>query len=357
MRKPMLFLCALLGALFVSGLLWAGGSAVQANANVQIQDDAKVLSAAAQNSIRQAAQNAPFAVTVWTSSSSTTKAAFDQAVANRVSSDEVVFGVDPVHKWSHISARTNTGLTRALLDQAQVTANNSFGTGDWGGGFTAAINNLAAAAPSAPVGSTGSTNPAPAGNPAGNGGGGFNLGVGVCLLPLLLLGVAAFFLRNRFGGQRGIAPPMAGYPPNVGANYGPGQPGYGQPGYGQPGYGQPGYGQQGGGIGGNIAAGGLGALAGGAIGYEIGKNQNQGANAGNYAGGNVGGGNFGGSNDPGGVIDSSAGSGNGPDFGGGSSFGGGTDFGGSNAPDFGGSSGGGGGADFGGGSGGGGDII
>ena len=319
-----------------------------------------MLPAAAQTSIRQAAQNAPFAVTVWTNSTAPSKEAFYQSVRDRVNSDEVVFGVDPVHKWSYISARSNTGLTRALLDQAQGAANDRFGAGDWAGGFTMAINNLAAAAPSAPVGSTGSGATNPGKVPAPTSGGGFNFSFGACLLPLLLLGVAAFFLRNRFGGQRAVAPQQAvGYPPNAGPGYGQpgyGQPGYGQPGYGQPGYGQPGYGQQSGGMGG-LAAGGLGALAGGAIGYEIGKNQGQGGNPGNSNAGSPSG-DFGGGNDPGGIISSSGGSGNGPDFGGGSGFGGGSDFGsGGGGADFGG----GGGADFGGGGGdsggGGGDII
>ncbi len=355
MRKVMPFFLALCAAILLLGGTLIGGRLVRANSDVTIQDDAKVLSAAAQTSIRQAAQNAPFAVTVWTNSTAPSKDAFYQSVRDRVNSDEVVFGVDPVHKWSYISARSNTGLTRALLDQAQNAANDRFGAADWAGGFTTAINNLAAAAPSAPVGSTGSGSTNPARVPAPTSGGGFNFGFGACLIPLLLLGVAAFFLRNRFGGQRAIMPQQGvGYPPNTGPGYG--QPGYGQPGYGQPGYG-PGYGQQGSGIGGNIASGGLGALAGGVIGYEIGKNQGQGGDPGNSNAGNMIGGDFGG-NDPGGIISSSGGTGNGPDFGGGSSFGGGADFGGGGGgADFGG---GGGGADFGGGGdsgGGGGDII
>ncbi|MDQ2806990.1 MAG: hypothetical protein M3Z04_08795 [Chloroflexota bacterium] len=355
MRKSWPFLLAVCAAILLSGLMLIRTGPARATADVTIQDDAKVLSAAAQTSIRQAAQNAPFAVTVWTNSTAPSKDAFYQSVRDRVNSDEVVFGVDPVHKWSYISARSNTGLTRALLDQAQATANTSFGNSDWAGGFTAAINNLATAAPAAPVGSTGSGSTNPGSVPASNSGGGFNFGFGACLIPLLLLGVGAFFLRNRFGGQRTTMPQQGtGYPPNAGPGYG--QPGYGQPGYGQPGYGQPGYGQQGGGLGG-LAAGGLGALAGGAIGYEIGKNQGQGNDPGNSNAGNMIGGDFGG-NDPGGIISSSGGSGNGPDFGGGGSFGGGADFGGGGGgADFGG---GGSGADFGGGSGGsggGGDII
>lgn len=335
MQNRLLLFRALCAALVLLGLALVGGNVAHATADVTIQDDAKVLSATQQDQIRQAGQNAPFAVTVWTDTAAPSKEAFYQSVRDRVNSDEVVLGVDPVHKWSYISARANTGLTRALLDQAQATANTSFSNGDWAGGFIAALNNLAAAAPSAPVNSgSGATNPGSV--PASNSGGGFNFSFGACLIPILLLGVAAFFLRNRFGGQRAVVPQQGvGYQPN------------GQPGYGQPGYGQPGYGQQGSGLGGNIASGGLGALAGGVIGYEIGKNQGQGANP--SIGGNVGGSDFGGgSGDIGGIISSSGGgSGNAPDFGGGS-FGGGTDFGGSNAPDFGGG---------GGNSGGGGDII
>jgi hypothetical protein len=345
MRKMQMALLAFGAMLLLIGTL-ALGAPARANGLVHIQDDAKVLSAADQQQITAAAQSAPFAVTVWTTTAYNTKTDFENAVRNMVGDDMVVLAVDPsqAHRWSHISAKQNTGLTADAVNQAASQANAQFGNQAWGAGFASALNSLAAAAP---AGGT-SGNPAPAQQPvpatAPSGGGGF--GLLACLIPIVLIVLAFFFLRNRFGGNRavrGIAPNQPYYPPQQGG-YPPQQGGYPPQ---QGGYYPP---QQGGGIGGNIASGGLGALAGGAIGYELGRHagENQGGQAAAQPGYTP---DFGGGG--GGIIDSSSG-GSGADFGGG---GGGADFGG--GASFGG--GGGGGADFGGGSSGGdtggGDIV
>ena len=339
MRKMQMALLAFGAMLLLMGTLVLGAPA-RANGLVHIQDDAKVLSAADQQQITAAAQSAPFAVTVWTNSTYNNKDDFYNAVRGMVGTDMVVLGVDPVHKWSHISAKQDTGLTADQVNAAANQANTQFGNGAWGAGFTSALNNLAAVAPAG--GTSGNTAPAQQPAPASSGGGGF--GWLACLIPIVLVVLAFFFLRNRFGGNRAVAPvaqnqpyyppQQGGYPPQQGG-YPPQQGGYYPP-------------NRGSGIGGNIASGGLGALAGGAIGYELGRHagENQGGQAGVQPGATP---DFGGGG--GGIIDSASG-GSGADFGGG---GGGADFGG--GASFGG---GGGGADFGGGSGsdtGGGDIV
>jgi hypothetical protein len=347
MRKLQMALLAFGAMLLLIGTL-ALGAPARANGLVHIQDDANVLSAADEQQITAAAQSAPFAVTVWTNSSYNTKDDFYNAVRGMVGNDTVVLGVDPVHKWSHISAKQDTGLTADQVNAAASQANTQFGNGAWAAGFTSAINSMAAVAPAG--GTSGNTAPAQQPAPAPSGGGGF--GLLACLIPIVLIVLAFFFLRNRMGGNRAtpaiapnqpyVPPQQGGYPPQQGG-YPPQQGGYPPQ---QGGYYPP---QQGGGIGGNIASGGLGALAGGAIGYELGRHagENQGGQAGvqpGYAPDFGGGG--------GGIIDSASG-GTGADFGGsGADFGGGASFGG------GGADAGGGGADFGGGGDtGGGDIV
>jgi len=301
-----------------------------AAASVQIRDDANVLSASDRNNINAAAQNTSYPIIVWTTSAYSTKDAFYSAVDSAAGSNGIIMAVDPVHSWSHFAAPSNSGLNANMLTNANQQANARFGNKQWGAGFADAINSLAGAAPSGNT-NPGTSNPLPAGNSSG----GFSLGsLWVCLIPLILVVLAGFFLRNRMGGQRPVAPVNPVYPPQQYPNQGYPPQQYPNQGYGPGGYGQ----QPGSNLGGNLAAGGLGALAGGAIGYEIGRNQGeaQQGNQGQPFAPNLGGGG-------GGIIESAPG-GSGADFG----SGGGVDFGGggNNAPDFGG---GGNSADFGGG--------
>jgi len=160
------------------------------------------------------------------------------------------------------------------------------------GGLDALDRDLRAGAAPANGGQQGAAAPArttPAPAPAR--GGGFPLGLLFCLLPLVLIGLAIFFIaRRRSGGGSG-----GSYPANG--------PGYGGPGYGGGGgyggnYGG-GYGpntsRSGPGFGAGAAVGGLGGLvAGGLLAHELDQRNNdgrQGSLGGDYAGGN--GGDFG----------------------------------------------------------------
>lgn len=318
--------------------------------SVSVQDNANVLSSTDKQNIQSAAQSLNYPVTILTSSSYQAKDAFYTAVHNLAGNGGVAMGVDPVHKWSRISASTNTGLTAADVDRANAAANQQFGGGQWGAGFVAAINALSSA-PSSGSGA-GSVNPgggssgtgtgtgaAPAGGILPSFGGSGLVGLLICCIPIILLIGLAIFLRNRMSG-RGAA--NRGY-------YGPGQGNY-PPGNYPPGTYPQGY-NQGGGLGGNLGSGILGALGGWFLGSQMGRNQNQGQQG---TPGVPPGTDFGGQSQGqygGGVIDSSS-SGSGADFGnnqdagggGGVSFGGGgQDFGGGGGGtvDSGGSSGGG----------------
>lgn len=150
------------------------------------------------------------------------------------------------------------------------------------------------------------------GNPGGGFGGGFfNRGGGM--------------FNRRYNNQPYNQPYVDNnYPPNYGPSYGPGYP------------------QQGQGMN-PLAAGGLGAVGGGLLGYELGRQQGEreARGDGGLYGGNAG---FGGDNS-GGSADFDPGNGGGfggdsgggsADFGGGGDFGGGSDFGGGGGGDFGG---------------------
>ncbi|HUS15727.1 MAG TPA: hypothetical protein VM536_12010, partial [Chloroflexia bacterium] len=352
MRKSMIFLLALL-ALCAGVFALAPGAPVAAAGQVQFRDEASILSSGDQQSIRTAAQRAPFDVIVWTTTANADKAAFVNQVQSLVQANVVVVAVDPQHNYSHISGGGSTGLTSTDAAQASTLANTRFGSKQWGAGFADAISSMAAsAAPGQAAGNTGSgnTGTAPVQQP-----GGFSLGGLGCILPIILVVGVLWFMRRRMAGNRAAAVqqpynqvPPGQYPPG---QYPPGQypPGQYPPGQYPPGQYPPGqYPQQGGGMGGNLAAGGLGALAGGLAGYQLGRSADdaqgtRGMDAGGNVVGDAGGG--------GGMIDSGFGTG-GADFGSGASAdfgsgggfgGGGTDF--SSGGGFGGvDSGGGGGA-------------
>ncbi|GAC1327089.1 MAG: hypothetical protein NVSMB17_00670 [Candidatus Dormibacteria bacterium] len=302
-NRLLLLLLAIVGALLPMTFAVAKG--------VTIKDEAAVLSAADQNAIRDAANNARFSVVVWTVNGgfAGNRQAFIRNADAMISGDAVVVAIDIKERYSHVAARSSTGLRSTDTADAQRQANAEFGAQHWGPGVVAAINVLAAAVPAA--GTSGRGTQQSQGSPL----------VGI-LIFALIIGGGIFLLtrllrrRSSMGGGR-----FTGGGPGVG------QPGYGQPGYGQPGYGQPGYGGGGGGIN-PLMAGGIGAVGGGLLGYELGRESaerhGEGGNYGND------GGNYGGGDGGGGIVESDQGWGSGGDFGGGGGgdFGGGGDSGG-----------------------------
>lgn len=284
-----------------------------AAAGLNVRDDAGVLTAADQRTIREDASRVPFSVYVWTVKGGYggNKPGFVVAADALVTAnDTVIIAVDTTDKFTHIAAR-NARLSAAATTAAKSVADPSFAQGQWGAGVIAAIGSLTNAA-GAPR-STGTPVP-----PIAQSSSFPWVGLIVLLVVLgaVVVGVRAL-LRSRQ--QRGMAGPQGG----VGPGYGP-VPGGGQPGYG-PGYG-PGSGGGGGrGLGGMLAGGALGGLGGGLLGYELGKEageRQEGSDRGYVEQGQ------GGYADPGqgGFVESDQGDG-GADWGGGSdSGGGGSDF-------------------------------
>jgi len=113
-----------------------------------VRDDAGVLTAADQQTIRDSATRAAFSVYVWTAKGgySGNKAGFVSAANALVTNnDTVVVAVDTVDKFSHVAAR-NARLTSAATAAAKTTADSSFGQGQWAAGITAALTSLSSAA-------------------------------------------------------------------------------------------------------------------------------------------------------------------------------------------------------------------
>ncbi len=282
---------------------------------LNVRDDAGVLTAADQQTVRDSASRAPFSVFVWTVKGGYTgnKAGFVSAADALVTNnDTVVIAVDTVDKFSHVAAR-NARLTSAATTAAKTAADSSFTQSQWGAGVNAALGSLTAA-----VGSS-RGNGAPVAAQSS-----FPL-AGLILLVLVVAAVVAgviLLLRSR---RRRV--PAAGPQDGVAPGYGPGTPPYGQggPSYGPggPGYGGgPGQGR-GAGMGGMLAGGAIGGIGGGLLGYELGKE------SGEHQGGSPDGGS--GDQGQGGFVESDQGGG-GADWGDGG--GGGADFGGGGGSDF-----------------------
>ncbi len=114
---------------------------------LNVRDDAGVLTAADQQTIRDAAARAPDSVSVWTVKGGYTgnKTGFVSAADALVTSDNsVVVAVDTVDKFSHVAAR-NARLTPAATTAAKASADSSFGQGQWAAGVTAALTSLTGA--------------------------------------------------------------------------------------------------------------------------------------------------------------------------------------------------------------------
>ncbi|HET6382150.1 MAG TPA: hypothetical protein VFJ58_02060 [Armatimonadota bacterium] len=320
MRKMSAWGAALLALTML--LFWP--RAARAFSRVAIRDDAQILSPADVSSIQQTAQRLPFATTVWTTNTRfANRDAFIQAVNGLAGGDRVVIAVQPVQRWSHVATRQNTNLSATQLRQAQMAANAQFGSHAWGAGFTAALNSLGQNAAAGPA-----NYPVNRGSLVNNGymrspqpaSGGFR---GIWILALIAGAIILFMaVARRVMGGGAMGGGMMGGGMMNRTPFGPGMnPG----GYG---YG-PGY-NQGGGVN-PLVSGGLGALGGGLVGYELGKEagesdaQNQGYQDTSAVGNQQ---DFG-SGDAGGIVESDTGGSSAPDFGGGGgSDSGGGDFGG-----------------------------
>ena len=331
-----LALVALLSFVGISHTAYAAGSVI-------VEDGANVLN---RSNIQSAVSGAPFNVIAITSNNASSKSAFDSTIDSRArnNNDAVVIGVDTTLKHAHVAAN-NAYIHSADANAAQNAATARFGSGDWTGGFTAAISQLRSAAVANGSGrSNNNTSPITNTGTAQTASGGFPWPL-LCVGLLVIGGIALFMGRSRM--SRGFNQQV---PQQPFINQGPGYP---QQGYG-PGYNQ-GYGNQGGGGMGPLGGGIIGAAGGGFLGYELGKaaGEREAGNNGGFVNGNNSG-NFG--SDPGGFVSSDSNSGDfggnsgSGDFGGGSSFdsnfgggGGGGDFSSSSGGDFGGGGGGGGG--------------
>jgi hypothetical protein len=115
-----------------------------AAAGVNVRDDAVVLTASDQQTIRDSAARAPFSLYIWTVRGGYTgnKAGFVAAANALMNSDNmVIVAVDTVDKFSHVAAR-NARLNSAVLVAARASANSSFAKGQWREGVNAAVGRL-----------------------------------------------------------------------------------------------------------------------------------------------------------------------------------------------------------------------
>lgn len=142
---------------------------------------------------------------------------------------------------------------RGLVAGVEVMRERMLANGGRAGGGTGTTANGGTGGGGSPAGRT----DAPAGGTSGLPSCGVG-GLGMCIIPLVLVLVAVFVIRGMMA-RRNLGGPGG---PGAYGQGGYGQGGYGQPGYGQPGYGQPGYGAGGGGFGRGVMGGLLGGLGG-----------------------------------------------------------------------------------------------
>ena len=255
--------------------------------NVIISDQAGVLN---QSQVRKAASSLRYPVAVYTVNGfSGSTQQFNQRATNTLNNhpNMIVIAIDTSRRYLYVTRGRDVPLTSTDTADARQAFASGFNGGDYTGATVSSLNSLQNSLAAQTTTSGGNNN-------NGNG-----LGVGGCLVGLLILGGLLFFVMRRrrtaglaagaglgsgigglFNRQRATntnygQPYQNSYPAD-GPNYGqPSQNTYppnNNPGYG-PGYG-PGYPPQQQGRGVNpLAAGGLGAAAGGLLGYELGKNQ------------------------------------------------------------------------------------
>ena len=341
---------AMIAACFL--LLFATVSAFAST--VYISDAAHVLNT---SQVQNQASGLGYPINIYTTSTfNGTSSNFDQETASKIAnSNMIVMAIDTKDHFFAVTGGKTVPLRQSDYTNAYQSFKTNYNTSN--NGYTqatiATLQTLQTAIQSNGSSSASGTGSNTA-NPVTNNGlfGGFAFAPVCCIGLLVVAGIAVFaFVRRRTAGIANRGPiinqpsaPM--YPQNYNQNY-PNQ-GY-PPNYG-PGYGNQGYNQ---GAGMNpLIPGGIGAVGGGLLGYELGKEQgeNEARRDDNWNNGNNGDNNFnnGDNNFGGGAGGTFGDNSGGGDFGGGAggSFGGG-DFGGGGGGDFGGGdSGGGGGGSF-----------
>jgi hypothetical protein len=237
------------GAAAFAVALLLGSTAAYAG-NLELRDEAHMLSGSDTAALRSVAGAAPFDVRVLFSSDYADAADLGRVVGGLVREPSMIaVGVDPVHHHVQVHFGRGAGIDRSAWSSIETAGNDDFRQSRWAEG---AEDIVRAATRSASPGAV-----APEGGAARS-----VPGAGSLLMVLLLVGggvlVLGWLLRRVFTrtapGPMGYGPPpYQGYGPGYGA--GPGYPG----GYGP-----------GGGVG-PLGAGAIGAGLGGLAGYELGK--------------------------------------------------------------------------------------
>lgn len=294
---------------------------------VNINDAANVLN---KSQVQSAASSLGYPVNIYTVNNfnGSSQAFSQRAAADIQNSNMIVMAIDTVNHYVAIDGGKSVPLTNSAYTSAYQAFKNSYGSGS-NGNYTsatvAALQSLQSSLSSSNAsGTTGNQTPTRSGNFFSN----FAFAPICCIGLLVLAGIAVFaFVRSR--GRRGITNPMQPQAPIYPQNYNQNYPNQGYPPNYGPGYNQGGYYNQGGGMN-PLIPGGIGAVGGGLLGYELGKEQgeNEAQRNDNYGNDNN---NFNnGDNNFGGGAGGDFGGNNGGDFGGGGGgdFGGGGDSGG-----------------------------
>lgn len=129
MNKKIPILCALLLALLPLAA-WAG--------RVEFRDEAAILAPAVRQDIAARFSAFPFSARVITSTASPSRAALESRAASFLtSSDMIVVGIDPAHRYTVVQVGSGLNLEPGTFSQIAVAGNPSFKGGQWGAGIIA----------------------------------------------------------------------------------------------------------------------------------------------------------------------------------------------------------------------------
>jgi hypothetical protein len=155
-----------MGAAVTLCLMSVAVPSVLANANIQIRDDAGILTASDRKAVTDIVQPATFGVVIWTVADGYAgrEEAFVAAADAVMGSNQAVIAIDPTDHYEHVAARQNSGLTPDDSRAATNAARADFDMGRWGNGIVTVLTTLVTAPPS-PVTDPGGTRPAEGGFP------------------------------------------------------------------------------------------------------------------------------------------------------------------------------------------------